>query len=113
MTLKRIYEPVDASDGYRVLVDRLWPRGLSRAKAGIDLWLKEISPSDELRRWFRHEPTKWQEFLKRYENELKEKRDVVTRLKEIIKQKGRVTLLFSASDTKHNNAVALVKILKL
>ncbi len=106
MKIKRIYEPPQAGDGYRVLVDRLWPRGLSKDKADIDLWLKEIAPSNGLRRWFGHDPAKWREFMRRYSRELAANKEAVS----IIKERARwetTTLLFSAKDTEHNNAVAL------
>ncbi|GIW61750.1 MAG: hypothetical protein KatS3mg089_0602 [Patescibacteria group bacterium] len=111
--LKRVYDDFESTDGYRVLIDRLWPRGISKQKAKINLWLKDIAPSNELRKWFSHDPQKWEEFTNRYEEELKEKEDIVNSLKEIIAKEKIVTLLFSASDEKHNNAVALKKILKL
>lgn len=88
--LKRIYEPYDKEDGYRILVDRLWPRGISKEKAHLDLWLKEIAPSTELRKWFGHKTEKWEEFKQRYMEELKLNKEVVTQIKEIIlKQKTR------------------------
>jgi len=111
--LKRVYEKAEKGDGFRVLVDRLWPRGVSKKKAKIDLWLKDIAPSNELRKWFGHEPAKWNEFQKRYKKELKAKKGAVEALKNIIKKEKVVTLLFSASDEKRNNAAALAKILKL
>ena len=108
--IKRIYDEPDKRDGFRVLVDRLWPRGLSRDKAKVDLWLKDMAPSDELRKWFSHDPVKWPEFRKRYKEELKGKQELVEQLCEEAK-KGKVTLLFSAKDTEHNNAVVLRGIL--
>lgn len=113
--IKRIYEPTKASDGFRILIDRLWPRGLSKEKAKIDLWLKEIAPSNELRKWFNHEPKKWKKFKERYKDELlhnEEAKAVMDELKKIIAKKRIVTLLFSASDEEHNNAVAFQEILK-
>ncbi len=104
--LKRIYLPADKKDGFRVLVDRLWPRGVSKEEAKLDLWLKEISPSDELRKWFGHDPEKWEEFQKRYFAELKEKKEELVELSEHIK-KETVTLLYGAKDEEHNNAVVL------
>jgi len=109
--LKRVYEPFEEDDGFRILVDRLWPRGLSKEKARVDLWLKDIAPSDELRKWFAHEPSRWEEFVKRYESELRRNEDTLSELKRIIKVKKTVTLLYSASDIERNNAVALKKIL--
>ncbi|MEZ0249085.1 MAG: DUF488 domain-containing protein [Thermoproteus sp.] len=109
---KRVYEEPSLDDGVRVLVDRLWPRGLSREQAKVDYWLKEVAPSDELRRWFGHDPEKWEEFKERYWRELDAKRDVVERLVEIIKTSGTVTLLYAARDPDRNNAVALREYLK-
>ncbi len=104
--LKRIYEPFVPADGYRVLVDRLWPRGLKIENAHIDEWLKEIAPSDELRHWFNHEPEKWIEFKKRYRAELKEN-DSVAKMKTILKIHPLVTFLYGAKDEEHNQAIAL------
>jgi len=104
--VKRVYEPSAKSDGFRVLVDRLWPRGLSKEDAHIDLWLREIGPSTELRKWFNHDPARWSEFQRRYHAELKEQ----TALLEMITQQAKtrpVTLLYSAKDEQHNQAVAL------
>lgn len=109
--LKRIYDKPDKTDGRRVLVDRLWPRGLTQKEARIDDWLKEIAPSAELRKWFRHEPTRWKEFKRRYASELKDHSDKLEQLAEDAK-KGTVTLLFAAKDTKHNNAVALKELIE-
>lgn len=111
--LKRIYEKYEKSDGYRILVDRLWPRGMSKEKARVDLWLKDIAPSAELRQWFNHDPKKWPEFQRRYEKELKLKKEIVAELKNIIKKEKTATILFAAFDAEHNDAVALAKILKL
>lgn len=111
--IKRIYEKLEEDDGYRILIDHLWPRGISKEKAKIDLWFEEISPSNELRQWFNHDPEKWLEFQKKYKEELKLKKEIVNELKEIIKKKKKVTLLYSAVDMKYNNAVALKKILGL
>jgi uncharacterized protein YeaO (DUF488 family) len=106
--VKRVYAPPEAGDGYRVLVDRLWPRGIAKDKAGIDLWLKDISPSDDLRRRFHGEPSKWREFVAAYGRELAAEpaRVAVATLRE---RAGReqVTLLYAARDEEHNNAVAL------
>lgn len=111
--LKRVYEEAEKDDGFRILIDRLWPRGISKEKARVDLWLKNIAPSNELRKWFGHEPAKWSEFQKKYREELKTKQETVDKLKKIIKEKRVITLLFSASNKKHNNAVVLTKMLKL
>lgn len=110
--IKRVYETKKHDDGYRILVDRLWPRGMSKEKAGIDLWLKEIAPSTELRKWFNHDPGKWPEFQQRYEKELTMQSDAVRLLNDILHEKKSVTLLFSASDIHYNNASALQKILQ-
>ena len=104
--VKRAYEPPSRDDGIRVLVDRLWPRGLSRTKASVDLWLKDLAPSVDLRRWFNHEPHKWSEFRRRYPAELDAKKGGIAALIGAVRH-GRVTLLFGARDVKHNNAVAL------
>ena len=101
--LKRIYEPPAKQDGYRILVDRLWPRGLTKEKAAIDLWLKEIAPSTELRKWFGHDPGKWKEFQQKYLKELKENKEAVAVLKDHLK-KETVTLLYAAKDEEHNEA---------
>ena len=104
--VKRIYEDAHAQDGFRILVDRLWPRGIKKGQAKIDLWLKEIAPSDSLRKWFNHEPEKWEEFNQRYFKELEPKQDLVEELT-LHAKKSKVTILFSAKDEAHNNAVAL------
>lgn len=111
--IKRIYDPASKDDGKRILVDRLWPRGVKKEKAEIDEWLKDIAPSDELRKWFSHDPSKWQEFKNRYRKELKDK-DKSELFEELIKtaRKGEVTLLFSARDIVHNNAVVLKELLE-
>lgn len=108
---KRIYDAPAADDGMRILVDRLWPRGLKKDSAPIDLWLKEIAPSDALRQWFGHKPAKWPEFKKRYFDELRSKQDSVAVLRQHARV-GAVTLLYSAKDEKHNNAVALLEYLQ-
>ena len=108
--LKRAYAPPARSDGLRILVDRLWPRGVSRAEAGIDLWLKEVAPSTALRRWFGHDPGKWAEFRRRYRAEL----DASPALAELrtLARKGNVTLVYSARDELHNDAVVLKELLE-
>lgn len=105
--IKRIYEPAESSDGYRVLVDRLWPRGVSKAKAHVDLWMKEIAPSDKLRKWFGHDPERWAEFQKRYRKELKEKSELVGQLRDVQKEHRKVTLVYGARDVQHNQAIIL------
>jgi uncharacterized protein YeaO (DUF488 family) len=108
---KRVYDIPSTDDGYRVLVDRLWPRGLSRAKARISLWLKEIAPSDTLRKWFGHQPEKWGEFKRKYRAELAPKTELVGQMKRLERDNGVVTLLFAAKDTEHNNAKVLLELL--
>jgi uncharacterized protein YeaO (DUF488 family) len=108
--LKRAYENASPEDGLRVLVDRLWPRGLSKQKARIDIWLKEIAPSHELRKWFGHEPAKWKDFQARYRREMEEQADSLALLRKKAKA-GTVTLLFAAHDEVHNNAVVLKSVL--
>jgi uncharacterized protein YeaO (DUF488 family) len=111
LLVKRAYEAPAASDGFRVLVDRLWPRGLTKEKARVDLWLKEIAPSNELRKWYGHDPAKWAEFRRRYYKEIADKTQA---LQELRKQmaKGKVTLVYSSKETKINNAVALAEFLE-
>ncbi|MDH4236151.1 MAG: DUF488 domain-containing protein [Nitrospira sp.] len=104
--VKRIYEPPAKSDGFRVLVDRLWPRGMSKENAKLDLWLPDIGPSTKLRQWFTHDPKRWDEFQRRYHAELKNKKELVAELKGQA-NKGTVTLLYSAEDETHNQAIAL------
>jgi uncharacterized protein YeaO (DUF488 family) len=106
LNIKRVYEAPEKEDGQRILVDRLWPRGLTKEKAKIDLWLKDIAPSTELRQWFGHDPEKWKEFQKRYRAELKKNGEPVSLLKARIK-KGPVTLVYGAKDEEHNDAVLL------
>jgi uncharacterized protein YeaO (DUF488 family) len=109
--IKRVYEKYDVNDGFRILVDRLWPRGLSKEEAKIDLWMKEIAPSDNLRKWFAHDPKKWEEFMKKYEEELR-KNENLNKLIKIIQEKKNVTLLYSAKNKEHNNAVVLKNVLE-
>ncbi|MGH7588001.1 MAG: DUF488 domain-containing protein [Gemmatimonadota bacterium] len=106
LKLKRAYEPPEPGDGFRILVDRLWPRGVSKDSARIDLWLKEIAPSTALRKWFGHDPAKWATFRRRYFRELDKNQDAVGRLKEHVRH-GTVTLVYGAKDEEHNDAVAL------
>lgn len=108
---KRVYEDPAPDDGSRVLVDRLWPRGVSKEEAELDDWLREIAPSDDLRRWFDHDPERWDEFVRRYAEELREKEDLLDDLVAGAEE-GRVTLLYAARDTEHNNAIALKQILE-
>ena len=104
--VKRVYDPHSPDDGLRVLVDRLWPRGMKRDTAGVDLWLRDVAPSAELRRWFGHDPARWSEFVERYRAELAGN-PALSELLARVRQGGTVTLLFGAKDTEHNNAVAL------
>lgn len=108
---KRVYEKPEAGDGLRVLVDRLWPRGLTKEKAGVDLWLKDIAPSHGLRKWSHHDPARWDEFKMRYFAELASKGALVDEIKSRA-GKSTVTLLFAARDAGRNNAVALLEYLK-
>ena len=108
--IKRVYEQPDKADGTRILVDRLWPRGLTKDKARVDLWLKEIAPSTELRQWFHQDPSQWAEFKARYQAELKENDEHVALLKSEI-EKGPVTLLYGARDEEQNQAVVLKEFL--
>ena len=108
--LKRVYVQPSGKDGIRVLVERLWPRGLSKEHAAVDLWLKEIAPSPELRKWFGHDPARWEQFQKRYWKELQEKGEAVQLLTEKGKQ-GTVTLVYAARDEEHNGALALKQFL--
>ena len=107
---KRIYETPSGADGKRILVDRLWPRGVRKDKASIDEWLKEISPSDGLRKWFGHDPSRWEEFRKKYRAELRGKKDLVEKLRKEARD-GTVTLLFAAKDTEHSNAEVIRELL--
>lgn len=106
ISIKRIYDPEEEGDGYRVLVDRIWPRGVSREKASWDEWLKEAAPATELRRWFSHDPAKWEDFRKKYFEELDRNTDAVPYLRQLAR-KGKLTLLYAARDTEHNEAAAL------
>ena len=109
--LKRVYEPASARDGYRVLVDRLWPRGISKKQAKLDEWAKELAPSSQLRQWFGHEPSRFPEFRRRYIDEL---RADAPRLKELRRRArtGTLTLVYSAHDSEHNDAVVLAEVLR-
>ena len=111
--VKRVYEPASEDDGVRILVDRIWPRGVTKDKASIYKWLKEVAPSDKLRKWFAHDPEKWGEFKRRYRGELEapEKTAILQKLKKMTKA-GTVTLLFGAKEERYNNAVALKEFLE-
>lgn len=106
--IKRVYEPVEASDGKRILVDRLWPRGMKKESAHLDEWMKDIAPSTELRKWFHHDAAEWPEFAARYMVELKQNNAVNTLL-DIISKNKTVTLLYSARDMEHNHALVLLQ----
>jgi uncharacterized protein YeaO (DUF488 family) len=109
--LKRVYSPVEKDDGVRILVDRVWPRGISKAKLQAEVWLKDVAPSTELRKWFSHDRAKWQEFKERYFSELQKNPEAVNKLLDLA-QKQQVTLLFAAKDTEYNHAVALREYLR-
>jgi uncharacterized protein YeaO (DUF488 family) len=111
IAVKRVYEPASKDDGQRVLIDRIWPRGVTKDKAALTLWLKDLAPSTELRKWFDHEPERWEEFRKRYRAELDGRREPLRELMALLEQ-GRVTLLFGAHEERYNNAVALAEYLK-
>lgn len=108
--LKRAYEPVNSKDGARVLVDRLWPRGVSKEDAALDQWMKEIAPSTELRKWFGHDPARWKEFRSRYGKELHQNAELLSDLRLLARQ-GPLTLVYSAHDESHNDAVVLRDVL--
>lgn len=109
--LKRIYDSANEDDGYRVLIDRLWPRGLSKGNAKIDLWMKDIAPSTELRKWFHHDPDKWEEFQELYKEELSNNKDLLDQLLKLEKDNNKLTLLYSAKDRERNQAVVLLQLL--
>jgi uncharacterized protein YeaO (DUF488 family) len=108
--LKRAYEPAQASDGKRVLVDRLWPRGVSKARAALDEWMKEIAPSTGLRKWFGHDPHRWLEFCRRYRTELHRNAALLSHVRSLAR-KGPVTLVYSAHDEVHNDAIVLRRVI--
>lgn len=110
--IKRAYASAEKGDGFRVLVDRLWPRGVSKEKARVDLWMKEIAPSDKLRKWFGHDPKRWDEFQKRYREELRANLDLIAQLRQLEKKHRTVTLIYAARDQEHNQAIALQSVLK-
>lgn len=109
--VKRIYEPADEADGFRVLVDRLWPRGMSKARAALDLWLPDLGPSTELRKWFNHDPARWKEFCVRYRAELRDRKRLLDMIRQRA-QEGPLTLLYSARDEQWNQAVVLQRVVK-
>jgi len=110
--IRRIYDPEETGERYKVLIDRLWPRGISKKNAGCDEWMREIAPADGLRKWFAHDPGKWEQFKKLYRNELIQKQEELRRLKLLENLHGTLTLLFAAKDTVHNNAVVLKEVLQ-
>jgi uncharacterized protein YeaO (DUF488 family) len=110
--IARIYGTAKKTEGWRVLVDRLWPRGMTKEAARVDLWMKEVAPSNELRKWFGHDEKRWREFQKRYQAELAGKKKLLAELKRLEKKRGTLLLLFGAKDEEHNQAVALLKILR-
>lgn len=110
LSIKRVYEEPSPKDGYRILIDRLWPRGLSKEKAAVDLWLKEISPSTELRKWFGHDPEKWQDFRKKYKSEIGKNKEASDILKNVIKKEKVVTLVYGAKEERYNDAVVLKEV---
>jgi uncharacterized protein YeaO (DUF488 family) len=108
--LKRAYEPPSPEDGTRILVDRLWPRGVSKQKAALDHWMKEIAPSTELRKWFGHDPKRWKEFRRRYAEEMRQHPDLLAELRSLARR-HKITLVYSAHDETHNDAVVLRDVL--
>lgn len=112
LKIKRAYEEATKDDGFRVLVDRIWPRGVSKEEAQIDEWLKDIAPSTELRKWFGHDPEKWGEFQKKFKAEIRDNKAALNQLKSIVKEHSTVTLVYAAKDEEHNNAVVLQKMLR-
>ena len=107
---KRVYDPAEPGDGYRVLIDRMWPRGVSRERAQLDEWARELAPSSELRKWFHHDPERFDEFRSRYREELRERRPLLEELRRRARD-GPVTLLYAARDREHNDAVVLEELL--
>jgi uncharacterized protein YeaO (DUF488 family) len=110
--LKRVYDPASESDGYRILVDRLWPRGLTEESARVDLWLRRIAPTTELRKWYSHDVEKWPEFQKRYESELAAHGELLDLILDIERHRKIVTILFGAKDVEHNEANVVLTVLK-
>ena len=112
LKVKRIYDPASEDDGYRVLIDRLWPRGVSKENANIDLWMKEIAPSTELRKWFHHDLDKWEEFQQRYTVELSNKKDLIDQLLKLKEEYKSITFIYSAKDREKNQAMVLIEVLR-
>jgi len=111
--IKRIYEKYSSDDGFRILIDRLWPRGVSKANAYVDLWLREIAPTDHLREWFSHDLKKWKSFKKKYKEELNENKSSLDKIRDLQKEHKTITLVFSAKDEQHNNAIVLGEVLHI
>ena len=111
LKIKRVYKTAEESDGYRILVDRLWPRGVSKEKAKLDLWMKDIAPSNELRKWFNHDPKRWDEFQDKYNEELKDKQELLKQIKALESDKSTITLVYGAKNEENNNAIVLRDIL--
>ena len=109
--IKRIYETPGEDDGYRILIDRLWPRGFTKERAKVDLWLKEIAPSTELRKWYHHNPERWNEFKSRYQTELSDKRELILQIEHLEKVHGNITLLFAAKEKEQSQAAVLMNLL--
>ena len=112
ISIKRIYEPASTDDGCRILVDRLWPRGISKQESQIDYWLKDIAPSNELREWFNHDVAKWEDFKQKYKQEIQSNPEALQEMQAIIDGQDQTTLVFAAKDQQHNNAVALLEYLQ-
>src|SRR5690606_33860049 len=110
--VKRIYDSVTEDDGYRVLIDRLWPRGFSKEDAKVDLWMKEIAPSTELRKWFHHDPDKWMEFQQRYKDELVNKKELIDQILKLEEEYKNATFIYSAKDREKNQAMVLIEVLR-
>ena len=108
--IKRVYEPPAETDGFRVLVDRVWPRGLTKSDAAVDLWMKDVAPSTQLRKWFNHDPARWKVFQEKYRAELRQRNSELDELRAHA-AKRRLTLVYSAKDTEHNQALALLDVL--
>jgi Uncharacterized conserved protein len=111
LKIKRVYDAPSEADGYRVVVDRLWPRGISKDDLKVDIWLRDVAPSDELRKWFGHDPAKWQGFRSKYTQELNSNKEF-EKLLDLVRERERVTLVYSARDTEHNQAVVLKELIE-
>jgi uncharacterized protein YeaO (DUF488 family) len=111
--LKRIYEEPTKNDGFRILVDRLWPRGVSKKRAKLNLWLKDIAPTGSLRKWFAHDPKKWTLFQKKYMDELQANKESIEQIKKLIKIRKNITLLYAAKDQEHNEAIVIKDFLEM